>query len=81
MLCTGEYHVIIASMIVFFILNFVENIIHFSIGRNVENKDDSNLKFTFPEKYDLMKIIIIMIFFAILQGVLTYILDKFVSNI
>ena len=72
------YHIIITSMIVFFFLNFVENIIHFSIGRNVENKYDGNIKVKFPEKYDLIKIIVIMVFFAILQGVLTYTLDKFV---
>lgn len=72
------YHIIITSMIVFFLLNFVENIIHFSIGRNVENKNDANIKVKIPEKYDLIKIIVIMVFFAMLQGVLTYILDKFV---
>ena len=74
----GPYHIIVSSMVVFFFLNFVENMIHFSIGRNVENKNDGNIKLKIPGKYDLIKIIIIMIFFSILQGLLTYVLDKFV---
>jgi hypothetical protein len=72
----GNVHIIVTSMIVFFFLNFFENLIHFSVGRNVENKDKSSLALKMPNKYDFIKILIIMIVFSILQGVLTYILDK-----
>jgi hypothetical protein len=83
MLCyskyTGQYHIIIASMIAFFLLNFMENIIHFSIGRNIENKNEANIHIKMPHKYDLVKILIIMLIFTVLQGLLTYMLDTFIA--
>ena len=65
-------HLIIISMVVFLILNIIENIIHFSIGRNVEGKYKTNIKIEIPEPYDILKITIIMIIFAILQALFTY---------
>jgi len=65
-------HLIIISMVVFLILNIIENIIHFSIGRNIEDKNKTNIKIEIPEPYDILKITIIMIIFAILQALFTY---------
>lgn len=65
-------HLIIISIIVFIFLNIIENIIHFSIGRNIQDKDKSNIKIEIPEPYDIIKITIIMIIFAILQALFTY---------
>jgi hypothetical protein len=75
----GQYHIIIASMIAFFLLNFMENLIHFSIGRNVENKNDANINLKMPEKYDIIKILVIMIVFTILQGLFTYLFDLLIE--
>lgn len=65
-------HLIIISILVFIFLNIIENIIHFSIGRNIEDKYKSNIKIEIPELFDIIKITIIMIIFAILQALLTY---------
>jgi hypothetical protein len=58
----------IVSFIVFIILNTIENIIHYSIGRE-SNREKLTLKN--PTKVDWTRIITIMIIFAILQAGLT----------
>ena len=65
-------HLIIISMGVFLVLNMFENIIHFSIGRNIKEKDNSNIELEIPERYDIIKIIFIMFVFAFLQAMFTY---------
>jgi hypothetical protein len=65
-------HLIIISMGVFLVLNIFENIIHFSIGRNIKEKDNSNIGIELPERYDIIKIIFIMFVFAFLQAIFTY---------
>ena len=65
-------HLFIISMGVFLILNIFENIIHFSIGRNINEKNNANIKIELPEYYDIIKIIFIMIIFAFLQAIFTY---------
>jgi hypothetical protein len=67
-----HHNVIAISMIVFLSLNFIENIIHFSIGRNTDSKDTANIKIELPEPYDLVKIVFTMIVFSILQALFTY---------
>jgi hypothetical protein len=58
---------------VFLVLNMFENIIHFSIGRNIEEKDNVNIGvIEIPEYYDIIKIIFIMVVFAFLQAIFTY---------
>jgi hypothetical protein len=58
---------------VFLVLNMFENIIHFSIGRNIEEKDNANIGvIEIPEYYDIIKIIFIMVVFAFLQAIFTY---------
>jgi hypothetical protein len=60
------------SFVVFIIINTFENLIHFSIGRNANNKDSiSNFSFAKPSKYDILKILAVMILFASLQGIAT----------
>jgi len=59
-------------MIVFLFLNMIENIIHFSIGRNIDAKDTPSIKIEIPDTYDIIKIIFIMGVFSVLQALLTY---------
>jgi hypothetical protein len=49
-----------------------ENIIHFSIGRNIKEKDNTNIGIELPEYYDIIKIMVIMLIFAFLQAIFTY---------
>ncbi len=62
------FNLVIISMLVFGILNLIENIIHYSIGRSYTK---NNLYLTIPNYNDFKKIIIIMIIFGLAQGLIT----------
>lgn len=64
--------IFIASFVAFIILNTIENLIHYSIGRSYEK----NLQFNFPTKTDWIRIIITMIIFAVLQALSTILFVK-----
>ena len=63
----GAFHIFLISFIVFAILNIIENIIHYNIGKTSNKK----LEITNPSKEDWEKILITMFIFALLQGALT----------
>jgi len=63
----NTFHLFIISFIVFAVLNIIENVIHYNIGKT-SNKD---FEFSNPTRIDWKKIIITMIIFALLQGFLT----------
>ncbi len=67
-------HLFISSFIAFLFLNIFENMIHFSNGKHYDKK---GFFFDIPTKEELIKIIIIMLIFAILQGIFTMVLYKF----
>ena len=53
----------------------VENYIHYNIGKN---KDEGyNIKFSSPSALDWTKIVIVMFVFALLQGILTILIDSY----
>ena len=62
---------IIVSMLVFVVLNILENIIHFNIGKHSEKEDFYNYLLNFPSYKDLFRIVVIMLIFGFLQGFLT----------
>lgn len=65
---------IIISMIVFGVLNLIENMIHYSIGRsygNSNNNTNGGFVFSFPTYEDFIKIIFVMIVFGLAQGLIT----------
>jgi len=66
-------HLIIVSFIVYIFVNLFENLMHYNIGK-FSNKDD--LHFDIPTKKDWVKIIMIMIAFALMQGFLTYYFNR-----
>jgi hypothetical protein len=66
-------HLIIISMLVFGVLNIIENLIHYNIGRSYK---DYNFTFHTPSQEDFIKIIIVMIIFALAQGFLTELFMK-----
>lgn len=67
-----KLHIFIVSFLVFVVLNIIENYVHYNIGRN---RDVKYIKLSNPTNIDWMKIIIIMLIFAFLQGIFTYLLD------
>ena len=73
---SSNYKIFISAVLVFIILNIIENYIHYNIGRH----HDSQLEFKNPSFSDWMKIIITMIIFAILQGFFTLVLDKYLEK-
>jgi hypothetical protein len=66
-------HLIFISMIIFFIINVTENLIHYNIGKGINGNG-----FVWPSVDDWIKIIITMIIFGYLQGYLTeYISERY----
>jgi hypothetical protein len=65
-------HLVIVSFMVFIILNIIENYIHYNIGRN---RDSQYIELSTPSITDWLKILIVMICFAILQASFTYLFD------
>ena len=63
----NTFHLFIISFIVFALLNTIENVIHYNIGKT-SNKE---FEFSNPTIIDWKKIIVTMIIFALLQGFLT----------
>lgn len=65
---SSSLHLITVSFFVYLFVNTFENLIHYNIGR-FTNKET---KLELPTRKDWLKIILVMIFFGMLQGVLTY---------
>ena len=63
----ASLHIIAISFVVYLFVNFFENLIHYNIGR-FTNKET---KLELPTKKDLIKILVVMCLFALLQGLLT----------
>ena len=67
-------HLFISSFLAFLFLNIIENFIHYTSGKY---HDSDTIQFELPSKKDVIKIIIVMFIFAILQGVFTLFLYKY----
>ena len=65
----SKVHLIYISFFIYILINLIENLLHYNIGIN-RNKND--IKLYIPVKKDWTRIIIVMIIFALLQGLLTY---------
>lgn len=65
-------HLIFVSFFVYFFLNLIENYLHYNIGRH---RDDNFIKLSLPSNKDWIKIFFIMIIFALLQGIFTYLFN------
>ena len=63
----SNIHLIVVSFCVYIIVNLFENLIHYNIGKF----SDRETKIELPSKKDWLKIIIVMVVFALLQGALT----------
>lgn len=67
---------VLISMLIFGILNLIENLIHYNIGRSYENQygnqyNDVGFVFYIPTLSDFVKILLVMFIFGLAQGLLT----------
>ena len=75
----GTIHIFVFSFLIFIVLNVIENVIHYNIGKFHEGngKDTSSKEsvagfhFTNPSNVDWVRIVVIMLIFAVLQGAFT----------
>ena len=72
----ASFHIIAISFFVYLFVNIFENLIHYNIGR-FSNKET---KFELPSKQDLIKILIVMCVFALIQGLLKSYFNKYVKT-
>ena len=63
----NTFHLFIISFIIFALLNTIENVIHYNIGKT----SNTDFEFSNPARNDWKKIIVTMIIFALLQAFLT----------
>jgi hypothetical protein len=68
---SSSFRLLIVSFCVYLFVNLLENLIHYNIGKY----SNSELKFEMPTEGDWFKIIVVMLTFALIQGVLTCIID------
>jgi len=71
---SASFHIIAISFVVYLFVNFFENLIHYNIGK-FSNKATH---FELPSKNDLIKIVLVMCIFALLQGLLTSFFNKYI---
>ena len=69
-------HIFIISMVVYIVINLVENTIHYNIGRNFDIRYLRDIKFIPPSHVDFTRIVSVMAMFAILQGLFTSMLTN-----
>ena len=77
----GTLDIFVFSFLVFIVLNLIENVIHYNIGKYHDAKEHGHadadtggiagVHFTNPSNTDWVRIIVIMFIFAILQGLFT----------
>ena len=72
------FHIFVISFLVYAVINMVENYIHYNIGRNQET--DYKIEFSSPSALDWTKIAAVMVVFALLQGILTIIIEGYWDN-
>ena len=74
-------HIFVFSFLVFIVLNVIENVIHYNIGKYHDadappvkgngNGSIAGFHFTNPSDKDWVRIVVIMFIFAMLQGFFT----------
>ena len=74
----GTLHIFVFSFFVFIVLNIIENVIHYNIGKYHDVNGQVNgsaslagFHFTNPSTPDWVRIVVIMFIFAVLQGFFT----------
>lgn len=68
----ANVRLLVISFIVYLFVNMFENLIHYNIGKY----SNSDIQFDIPTNKDWVKIIVVMVTFALIQGVLTCMIDE-----
>lgn len=63
-------HLFIVSFMVFAVVNMIENLVHYSIGRDTR-RESLTVKLKLPSKYDMLRIIVVMVIFGLMQALFT----------
>lgn len=71
---TQNWNIFLSSFIAFILLNTIENILHYNIGRT--SNEDKIFDISLPTKMDTIRIFVIMIIFAGLQGLITILIQQ-----
>ena len=71
----ANWKIFVASFIAFVILNTFENVLHYNIGRTSD--EDEIIVLTNPTRKDWLRILIVMLVFAILQGLFTILIRSY----
>lgn len=69
------FHIFVISFSVYAVINMIENYIHYNIGRHKET--GLQIEFSSPSALEWTKIAGVMIVFALLQGILTIIIEGY----
>lgn len=69
------FHIFVISFLVYAVINMVENYIHYNIGRN--QAKGLQIEFSSPSALDWTKIAVVMVVFALLQGILTILIEEY----
>lgn len=75
LLSVANWKIFIASFIAFVILNTFENVLHYNIGRTSD--EDEIVVLSNPTPKDWIRILIVMLVFAILQGLFTILIRSY----
>lgn len=72
-ICPGmtQSTIFVAAFVSFLLLNVFENVVHYSIGRSYKK----HYMFVLPNMYDFTRLSLVMIVFAVLQGILTNVIN------
>ena len=73
-----ECHIFIVSFLVYVVINMIENYIHYNIGKTKES--GYQIEFTNPSPLDWSKIAMVMLVFALLQGIFTITIERYWNN-
>ncbi len=75
LLSGANWKIFVASFIAFVILNTFENVLHYNIGRTTD--EDEIVVLRNPTPKDWLRILIVMLVFAILQGLFTILIQSY----
>jgi hypothetical protein len=70
----ASFHIIATSFFVYIFVNMFENMIHYNIGKF----SNQETKLELPTKKDFIKIVGVMLVFALIQGLLTSYFNKYI---
>ena len=69
---SANIRLLLISFMVYIFVNMFENLIHYNIGKH----SNSEIQFELPTNKDWVKIVAVMMTFALIQGVLTCMIDE-----